>query len=394
MWNRSFLYLWCGQAISQIGNRVYVMALAWYFVSILGDTSAVLTLFIISSLPSLLLGVFIGPVVEKYNKKHLVIISDLVSGILTALLAFMVYAGHAASWRIYAICFLLNTVNLFFSPSVNSILPSLMSKEQYRRGTSIMKMVTFLSQIMGAAVGGVLVGFLGVFWSIFINAVSFLFSALMSSGIAFIHKKQERSGRYMQNLREGLEYMASRPLLRNSIVLAVLINLFIPSFIVFVPIIIKTEMNMNAVHYGIVDAAIPMGALVASLVLSFRKDKGNSSIMRIVVQCIFGLSAAYMLSAITQNYLSVLLAGLLFGFFTNNINVHVLTFLMGTVENRFVGRVFSLFESLSYASISLSYVLATILVSSLNIYVVMFINGACLLLIAAGTIFANKTNYQ
>ena len=59
MWNKNFLLLWFGQAISQIGNRIYVMALAWYIVAVMNSPGKMIVLFIISSLPSLLFGTLI-----------------------------------------------------------------------------------------------------------------------------------------------------------------------------------------------------------------------------------------------------------------------------------------------------------------------------------------------
>ena len=81
----------------------------------------------------------------------------------------------------------------------------------------------------------------------------------------------------------------------------------------------------------------------------------------------------------------MLLAGIVFGFLSNNVNIKVLSYFIEKVEPQFRGRVFSLLESLSYASISISYVIVSILSSKLDIYVVLLVNGVCLLSIAAAS---------
>ena len=381
IWNRSFLLLWLGQTISQVGNRIYLMALAWYFVAVLNDPSGVLVLFIIASLPSLLLGVFAGPIVGRFNKKWLVVVCDLVSALLTALLTLLVSCGQASAYTIYLICFLLNAVNLLFSPSVNSIFPTILPKEHYQRGASLIKMVTFLGQIMGAAIGGMLVGLLGVKWSIGVNSASFLISALASACIVYHEQERTASKGYLSDIREGFSHLRTEKMLARVLSIAVVVNLFLPSFIVFIPIIVKTEMNLDAIQYGVVDAAIPVGALVASVVLSFWRTLAANPVRALSVS-IVGIAVAYLLAAVWQTYAALLVAGLLFGLLTNSVNVQVLTFFMSRVEARFRGRIFSLLESFSYASISLSYVLATVLSASLDIYVVLLINALCLVAIA------------
>lgn len=123
--NKDYSLLWCGQLASQLGNRIYLMALAWYFVAVLGNDSGLFMLFMVSALPPLLFGVAIGPMVERWNKRHTVITCDILSGILVGILATAVMTGSAHEWLVYVVCFLLNTVNLFFSPSVNLLANTL-----------------------------------------------------------------------------------------------------------------------------------------------------------------------------------------------------------------------------------------------------------------------------
>ncbi|MGN1212301.1 MAG: MFS transporter [Candidatus Cryptobacteroides sp.] len=382
MWNKNFLLLWIGQAISQIGNRIYVMALAWYIVAVMNSPGKMIVLFVISSLPSLLFGTLIGPLVEKWNKKTVIVVCDTISGILTGILATMIYFGYNSLWIIYLISFLLNTVNLFFSPSVNSILPTVIPADHYRQGTSLMKMMTFLSQIMGAAVGGMLVGFFGVFWSIAINAASFLISAAMSLFVTFKPAVVQVAGNYIQNIREGFRYLQKDGMLSGTLSLAVIINLFLPSFIVIIPIVIKNGMNLDAIHYGIVDAAIPIGAVLVSIMLSTIKGKGSTNPLKSLSMSVIGIALMYISVAVFKNFAAILIAGLVFGFLSNNVNIKVLSYFIENVEQQFRGRVFSLLESMSYASISISYIIVSVLSSKLDIYVVLLVNGACLLAVS------------
>lgn len=373
MLNINYTLLWFGQAVSQIGNRLYLMALAWYFVAVLNNNNGLFLLFIISSLPSLLLGILAGPLVERWNKKYIIVWCDLISGILTAILAFMVYNGSASTWVIYAVCFMLNTVNLLFSPSVNSIIPAIIHQDQLQKGMSYMKMITFLGQILGAAIGGVLVGTIGVYLTILINSISFFISAITGLCIKYEDTIKATSKAYLKNMKEGLMYVKSNKLVTRILVITLGSNLFLPALIVLIPIIIKDGMGLDAMHYGIADAMLPIGAIAVSLWLAQRK--GAIRPLNVLSIGIMGAAFCFWGVAAIHNYIFALVMVLLYGCFVNYVNVQVITYFVGSVQPEFRGRFFSILESFSYATISLSYVVASITSSTFEPYVALAING-------------------
>lgn len=291
MLNKNYTLLWFGQVVSQIGNRLYLMALAWYFVAVLNNNGGLFLLFIISSLPSLLLGILAGPLVERWNKKYIIVWCDIISGILTALLALMVYENSASTWLIYAICFALNTVNLLFSPAVNSMIPAIIRKDQLQKGMSYMKMITFLGQILGAALGGMLVGLIGVYFTILINSVSFFISAFSELYIEYKDTVKASSKNYFKDMKEGLMYVKSNKLVTRILVITLGSNLFLPALIVLLPIIIKEGMGLDAIHYGIADAMLPIGAVIMALWLARRRS--NIRPLNVLAVGIMGIGRAH-----------------------------------------------------------------------------------------------------
>lgn len=388
MLNRNYALLWFGQMVSQIGNRLYLMALAWYFVAVLNNNSGLFLLFIISSLPSLLFGVLAGPLVERWNKKYIIVWCDTISGLLTAVLAFMVYNGSASTWLIYAICFALNTVNLLFSPSVNSIIPDIIRKDQLQKGMSYIKMITFLGQIMGAAIGGILVGVIGVYFTILVNSISFFVSAIAGLFIEYEDTIRATSKHYLKEMKEGLRYVKSSKLVRRVLVITLGSNLFLPALIVLIPIIIKDGMGLDAMHYGIADAMLPIGAVAMSLWLARRK--GVIRPLGVLALGIMGAAICFWGVAAIHNYIFALVMVLLYGCFVNYVNVQVITYFVGSVEPEFRGRFFSILESFSYATISLSYVIVSFTSSIFQSYTVLAINGLGLAVFATVAYFWSR----
>ncbi|MEG2067933.1 MAG: MFS transporter [Tannerellaceae bacterium] len=388
MLNKSYSLLWLGQLVSQVGNRIYLMALAWYFVSVLDSKDGLFLMFIISSLPSLLLGVLVGPLVERWNKKHIIIVCDLISVGLTGLLAWMVYEKMETRALIYAICFLLNTVNLFFSPSVNSILPVIIRGDQLQKGMAYMKMITFLGQIMGAAVGGALVGLVGVYLTILINAVSFLISAFAELFIEYKPEISLKAHHYFREMKEGFLYLKSQAIIRMVLFVSIGCNLFLPVLVVMIPILVDDKMKLDAMHYGFADAMLPLGAILMAVWLANRVKQQTPLKALTIGISIIGL--CFLMVSAFNHYGVLLLAVFLYGCFTNYINIQVVTYFLQTVDPAYRGRFFSLLESCSYAIISLAYVWASMVSKLFEVDTALAINGAGLLLFAALAYYWNR----
>lgn len=388
MFNRDYILLWCGQLVSQIGNRLYLIALGWYFVSVLNNNSGLFMLFIISSLPSLLFGALAGPLVEKWNKKHTIIVCDILSGILVALLGWVVYSGFKSSAVIYIICFLLNTVNLLFSPSVNSILPSILPENKMQQGVSYMKVITSLGQILGAAVGGILVGFIGVYMTIVINSVSFFLSAFSEMFIRYKPVAARISRKFIEDFKGGLSYIRNRELVKHVLIISVCSNLFITPLLVGLPILVNDVLHMDAVYYGIADAMFPLGAICIAVFLSYKTGKIKPLLS--FGQGILGIAFCFISVSLINNYYYLLIAMTLYGVFTNYINIRIITYFIQTVDVDFRGRFFSILESFSYSSLSLSYVLISLLSQIFSTKEIFVINGIILFIIGVFSIGLNN----
>lgn len=380
MLNKNYILLWIGQFISQIGNRLYLMALAWYFVAVLNNNNGLFLLFIISSLPSLLLGIFAGPLIEKWNKKRIIVVCDILSGILTALLALIVYQELNYLPLVYLICFLLNSINLLFSPSVNSILPDLLPSSGLQKGMSYMKMITFLGQILGAAIGGILVGLWGVCITILVNSISFFISAGASLFISYSPKIRQISNNYLLVMKEGLSYVKNNPLIYKLLTITISSNLFIPVIVVLIPIIIKQNMGLDAIHFGIADAMLPLGAIIIAFLLS--KSKKEIKPLKILSLGIAGVAICFIGTACFQYYAIILVCMLLYGCLINYINIKIITYFLRTVDGNYRGRFFSILESFSYASISISYVIVSITSDIFSANISLIISGIGLLIVS------------
>ena len=174
---RNFSLLWVGQFISVIGDWVLFIALPFYTYSLTGSVLATGAMFIVSTLPRLLLGSVAGVFVDRWDRKRTMIMADVLRVLLVAMLLFV--HSRDGLWLIYVSAFLESVVSQFFNPAKSAIIPLLVGEKDLLAANSLNGLSDALTRLVGSALGGALMGWLGFSSVVLLDAGSFLFSALM-----------------------------------------------------------------------------------------------------------------------------------------------------------------------------------------------------------------------
>ncbi|MEG2820802.1 MAG: hypothetical protein RR868_08655 [Muribaculaceae bacterium] len=147
-------------------------------------------------------------------------------------------------------------------------------------------------------------------------------------------------------------------------------------------------MALDAFHYGIADAMLPIGAVIMAIWLS--QHKYNIRPLKVLAIGIMGTAFCFFGVSLVHYYAFALAMVLLYGCFTNYVNIQVVTYFIGNVDAEYRGRFFSILESFSYATISLSYVIASLTTYAFDPYLALAINGLGLASFAIIALFWNK----
>jgi MFS family permease len=102
LWTPSFLVLWQSQLVSMLGDAVYAIALGFWILKVTGSTVLMGTLMAVSTLPGILVSPFAGVLIDRANKKALMIAMDIIRGVFVTLLAVSAYAGIIQIWMVFA----------------------------------------------------------------------------------------------------------------------------------------------------------------------------------------------------------------------------------------------------------------------------------------------------
>ncbi len=207
--NRSFRLLWLAQAVSLLGDWFALVATATLIAHLTGSAMAVGGLFVVRMLPPFFISPVAGVAADRYNRKHLLIGSDLIR--MIAALGFLVVREPGQVWVLYALTALQMALSGVFFPARNAILPSLVSDRELGSANALGAVTWSVMLALGAALGGVVAGRFGVYTAFTIDAATYLVSAVLLLPVPSPHRIREGAdrsvGAAVEEFLEGLRYL-------------------------------------------------------------------------------------------------------------------------------------------------------------------------------------------
>src|SRR5689334_21711915 len=173
--NRNYRYTWIGQIVSEVGdhfNNVAVLSLA---VAATHNGAVVAGVMLARAIPAVLVGPFAGVLLDRFDRRRVMIASDLVRGFIT--LAFILAIGYKQTWLQYLLSALLMAASPFFTSGRSAILPSIARDDQLHTANSLTQTTSWMTLAGGAFLGGTSVAAFGYQLAFVFNSLSFFFSA-------------------------------------------------------------------------------------------------------------------------------------------------------------------------------------------------------------------------
>jgi len=376
--NRNFFYLLTGQFVSQIGDKFHYIALSFWVLKTTGSSAKMGAVLAASLIPSLVLGFFSGAFVDRYNRKIIIVGTDMIRGLIIALFALLFYLEMMNFYVILLMQALLSVNTAFFDPAIPSVIPQIVNEKNLASANSKHQFVNGFSTIAGAFLGGIFIAAFGYLWVFIVNAVSFILSAGLE---CFIHIpsnpehpiKKEQPG-ILEDMKQGYQYIFSKRVL--------MILLFVGSIEVFMPVIADAVSPDGARTFGFFQAAFGFGAIVMAVVLSIKSVYGNEK--NVLFTSVFFIGLLYVSAAFFKGNQTVLLflflaMIFLFGCCIICASISFKTLLQKSIDNKFAGRVFAVAGSVGNAAIPGAMIIYGILLEKYDYPILLMVSGLVLM---------------
>jgi len=314
--SRDYRLWFVGQGISVIGTWLQNTGQAWLVLKL---TNSPLKLGILTSvqyLPSLLLSLFIGPIIDRYPKRSILLWTQSLFAFFAALLAFIVFSGREQYWHVLAIAALTGLVTAVDWPARQSFVSEQVEdKDAVVNAIALNSTIFNIARVIGPAIGGALIAIVGIPWTFALNAISYIavigsLWAMRSGRVAYAPK----SGHYRSDIREGLAYIKKRKSIGLLLAIVGVITTFLLNFNILIPSYAKLTLGLGADRYGILMSAMGVGAMLAGILMSL-----GGRALQPKPAYIFGagfiLSIAMILIGLQRNFIisAILLAACGFG---------------------------------------------------------------------------------
>jgi DHA3 family macrolide efflux protein-like MFS transporter len=359
MINRNFFMLLSGQFVSQIGDKLHMIALSFWVLKTTGSAAKMGAVLAASLIPSLVIGFFSGAFIDRYNRKNIIIGTDLLRGLILALFAVLFYFELINFYMILVMQMLLSVNAAFFDPAIPSVIPQIVDEKDLAAANSKHQFVNGFSTIAGAFIGGIFISMFGYLWVFVVNAISFLLSAFFECFIKIppLQKAttEERGATgIISDLKQGYQYILSDKALLILLFMVMVIHFFVGSIEIFMPVIANAISDDGARNLGFFQTAFGVGTIIMAVILSIKTISGKEkftlfgSVFLIGVLYIAASFFAGNEAVITGLYLIMIF---LFGCCIMCAGISFKTLLQKKVDNSFAGRVFAVVGSVGNASI-------------------------------------------
>lgn len=271
--NPNYRRYFFGQIVSVSGTWMQRLAQAWLVLRLTDGSGVALGVEIaLQFVPMLLLGAWGGVVADRFDKRRLLIVTQIVPGLLAAGLGLVVWADAATLPVVFAFTLGLGLVNVFDNPARQTFVLEMVGRDHLPNAVALNSVVMNTSRVVGPAIGGIVIEVTGLVPCFLLNAASYLavVVALLAMDVSRL-TPAPRVPRAKGQTRAGLRYVWSEPRLRTPLLMMAVIGTLGLNAQVVIPLIATTEFGLGAGGFGGLTSALGIGAVAGGLAAASRQ---------------------------------------------------------------------------------------------------------------------------
>ncbi len=375
--NHNFALLWYGQTISLLGDFIFNTTLVVWIAIVLakGQTwtpLAVSSIFLASSLPTILLGPLAGVFVDRWNKQKVLRWSTFLQALCVALLLIQISVARQIGvfgqlMVIYLVVFLLNTCSQFARPAWLALTARIVTQGQQSQAIGLDQASTSLGMLVGPLLAPPLLLALGPQWALLINLLSFLLSALTLFLMRVPQEERletgEKSLSILAEFQIGANFLFNTRLLRIMLILSV-ISWFGGGALYALDIFFVTQnLHTLPVLYGILDTALAIGTIVGAILAGTLGERFG--LTRLLWGATLALGVTILIYARLTSFVPALILTFLIGVPFASLAVVSGPLMLRVTPQELLGRVSSLFNPCSTLATLLGSTVAGFIASAL-----------------------------
>jgi DHA3 family macrolide efflux protein-like MFS transporter len=345
--HRDFAWLWSGQLVSNIGTAISVLALMFYAYDLTGSAMAMAILTMFEVLPVVIFAGFVGVYVDRWNRKRIMIASDIIRAVVILIIPLTVYFPSfiPTIYWVYLLTFIHATANAWFFPARGASIPNLVEGDELVAANSLSQMTFQVVQLIVPPVGGILVALLApnYFLAFAITSTTFLFSAF---ALREIETNLRPKGVKVENeslrvqIIQGARYVLGNAVLSFLFVFAMMLAVSSGILNALLMPYFEGKLNLGATQIGFILSAGAASGAAAAVYLSRKKNIDKPLYLIAFAGLLAGVAVFALVLAF--DFITVLLSWAMIGSVDVILNIPLTVLMQKLVEDKYRGRVFAL----------------------------------------------------
>lgn len=336
--NRPFFIIWLGNVISELGGAFGTFSNSILIYQLTNSTMALGSMWLLYFIPSLILQLFIGPFIDRWSRKWIMVFSQWTRGLIFLIPLVSLATGNLEVWHIYAVQIMVGLITPIYTPANQAITPTIVANDQLTKANAsidgTVRLMTFLAPILG----GVVTEYMGV-----IPTLLFVCGTLITSGTLLLFIRENRISfsvrkSWLEQFSEGITFFFKQRLIVWLGIFLAFVQFGVGvTMVVTLPYITK-ELSGSYAEYGYFMASFPLGYVIGSILVGRITYKSRRVLMlgALVIGGLTFIVLGFNYS-IVFGIMTEIIAGIAMAFF----GVHNITIFQQTVPNELMGKVAS-----------------------------------------------------
>jgi MFS family permease len=307
---RNFRLFIFGQGISLCGTWMQTIGVSWLVLKLTHSGTQLGLVVAAQFLPILVLGMWGGVIADRFNKRHILYVTQTLAGLLALSLGLLVVTNTIHLWMVYALAASLGLVTVVDNPTRQTFVIEMVGKRHLKNAVTLNSTLVNTARVIGPSIAGILIATVGIGPCFIINALSYI-AVLIA--LVLMHERElypaPVSAREPGQIKAGLAYVWSVPKLKSTLIMMFIIGTFAYEFPVVLPLFATITLHGNAGTYSAMMAANGLGAILGGLYTAGRAAAHETQLVWTVA--LFGLSI--LLAAVMPTFTTVLVVLVMVG---------------------------------------------------------------------------------
>jgi DHA3 family macrolide efflux protein-like MFS transporter len=350
-WKARFFTIWTGQQLSYVGSYAAQFALVFWLTKTTGSATILATATMVALLPNILLGPFVGALVDRWNRRTVMMVADSFIALVSLWLAYLFWSGAMEPWHIYVVMLARALGGTFHGPAMLASTSLMVPERHYTRVSGLNQTIHGLLSLVGPLLGALLISLMPLHGVMLFDVATAAFAVVPLLFIAVPQPAREhvealKARSFLSNAREGLRFVLGWPGMLALVIAASILKITLMPAFALAPILVLEHFGGGAAELSFFEASAGIGTLIGGLLLSAWggfKRKIHTSLMGIIVlgigSIVLGLTPASM-------FLLALASVFFIGLMLPIVDGPIMAIMQSSVPPEKQGRVFGLLGSL------------------------------------------------